>query len=98
MMICEVPKDRIKEIIESNGLKATDHAVKRLKQRLAPVRTDMLEHDLKVAYNRYKSGKARRKNKVRLSRKGPITRKEYYVRVGGVTYVFSGNMLISVFV
>ncbi len=98
MMICETPEKEIERIALSCGVKVSKHALKRIRQRLAPVQTDSFKEDFELACKKYQAGKAKRKKKLRITKGGVITRIEYYVRLNGVTYVFSDGFLISVYV
>ncbi len=98
MMVCDVKDEELKDIIVSCGLKCSHHALVRIKQRLAPVHIEVFQDNLMRAYKIYKSNKARRKKKLRITKKGIVTRNEYYVRVEGVTYIFSGDYLVSLYI
>lgn len=98
MMIGDVKDEELKDVVTSCGLKCSHHALVRIKQRLAPVDVEVFQDNLTHAYKIYKSNKARRKKKLRITRKGIITRNEYYVRIEGITYIFSGDYLVSLYI
>jgi hypothetical protein len=98
MMVCDVKDAELRSIVASCGLKCSAHALERIKQRLAPVHVDVFRSNLDLASRIYRSEKARKKRKLRITKKGVLMRNEYYVRVNGVTYIFSGDSLVSVYV
>lgn len=98
MMVCDVKDDEIKKIVASCGLKCSHHTLIRIRQRLAPVHIEIFKNNLELACRIYKAGKAKKKRKLRITSKGVVMRNEYYVRVQGVTYIFAGDALISVYV
>jgi len=51
-----------------------------------------------MACRKYKSGRVKKQSKLRLTKGGVTTRRECYVRLNGVTYVFFRDFLVSVYV
>jgi len=98
MMICDLTDEELENIVASCGLKASKHALTRIRQRLAPVQIEAFKRDLEMACRKYKSGRVKKQSKLRLTKGGVTTRRECYVRLNGVTYVFSGRSLVSVYV
>lgn len=98
MMVCDAKDDELRSLVASCGLKCSNHALTRIRQRLAPVHVDVFRSNLDLASRIYRSEKARKKRKLRITKKGVLMRNEYYVRVNGVTYIFSGDSLVSVYV
>jgi len=98
MMICDLTDEELENIVASCGLKASKHALTRIKQRLAPVQIEAFKRDLEMACRKYKSGRVKKQSKLRLTKGGVTTRRECYVRLNGVTYVFFKDFLVSVYV
>lgn len=98
MMICDLTDEELENIVASCGLKASKHALTRIRQRLAPVQIEAFKRDLETACRKYRSGRVKKRSKLRLTKGGVTTRRECYVRLNGVTYVFSGRSLVSVYV
>lgn len=98
MMIYETKDEELKDALASCGLRASGHALCRIRQRLAPVSLDLFLADLKTACRKYRSGKAKKKKKLRITKDGIAVRTEHYVRQGGITFVFFKDYLISVYV
>jgi hypothetical protein len=98
MMVCELADDELKNIVASCGLKASKHALTRIRQRLAPVQIEAFKRDLEMACRKYRSGRVKKQSKLRLTKGGVTTRRECYVRLNGVTYVFFKDFLVSVYV
>jgi len=98
MMICDLTDDELENIVASYELKASKHAQTRIKQRLAPVQIEAFKRDLEMACRKYKSGRVKKQSKRRLTKGGVTMRRECYVRLNGVTYVFFRDFLVSVYV
>jgi len=98
MMICDLTDEELENIVASCGLKASKHALTRIKQRLAPVQIEAFKRDLEMACRKYKSGRVKKQSKLRLPKGGVTRRRECYVRLNGVTYVFNSDVLVSVYV
>jgi len=98
MMICDLTDEELENIVASCGLKTSKHALTRIKQRLAPVQIEAFKRDLEMACRKYKSGRVKKQSKLRLTKGGVTMRRECYVRLNGVTYVFFKDFLVSVYV
>jgi len=98
MMICDLTDEELENIVASCGLKASTHALTRIKQRLAPVQIEAFKRDLEMACRKYKSGRVKKQSKLRLTKGGVTMRSECYVRLNGVTYFFFRDFLVSVYV
>jgi len=98
MMICDLTDEELENIVASCGLKASKHALTRIKQRLAPVQIEAFKRDLEMACRKYKSGRVKKQSKLRLTKGGVTMRRECYVRLNGVTYVFFKDFPVSVYV
>jgi len=98
MMICDLTDDELENIVASCGLKASKHALTRIRQRLAPVQIEAFKRDLEMACRKYQSGRVKKQRKLRLTKGGVTMRRECYVRLNGVTYVFFKDFLVSVYV
>jgi len=98
MMICDLTDEELENIVASCGLKASKHALTRIKQRLAPVQIEAFKRDLEMACRKYKSGRVKKQSKLRLTKGGVAMRREGYVRLNGVTYGFFKDFLVAVYV
>jgi len=98
MMICDLTDEELENIVASCGLKTSKHALTRIRQRLAPVQIEAFKRDLEMACRKYKSGRVKKQSKLRLTKGGVTMRRECYVRLNGVTYVFFRDFLVSVYV
>lgn len=100
MIIADTDVYTLKSLINKMGIKVTNHCIGRIMQRLGGVPLEKFVFDLGYAYGCYqkKTRKAIRKTKFRVNREGACVRKEYFVHVNGIIFVFCKDNLVSVYV